>query len=180
MWNPKVWIIIALYEGGHKYFWNLNLPREPDVVQGSVTRYGEPTILWASLPFDIALRALCHFFWHFFLSVCQCVWRFFEKLKWLILKNRARARVCVCKILFPFEKNSSWNCHSDEGRLLRINPWLKHTCTSGLIVSKEMKCLLKTNRVVAALPRAELTKMLKKRTMLSLRIVPGPLMKYLK
>jgi hypothetical protein len=32
------------YEGGPKYFRNLNLPHKRDVVQGSATRYGEPTI----------------------------------------------------------------------------------------------------------------------------------------
>jgi len=116
MWDPKVWIIIALYEGGPKYFRNLNLPRERDVVQGSATKYGEPAMLRASIPIDIALRASCHLFWHFFLSVCQYVWRFFEKLKWLILKNNARVRTCVCEILFPFEKNSSWNCHNAQGK----------------------------------------------------------------
>jgi hypothetical protein len=32
------------YEGGPKYFRNLNLPHKRDIVQGSATRYGEPTI----------------------------------------------------------------------------------------------------------------------------------------
>ena len=52
--------------GGTKKFWNLNLPRKLDVVQGSATRYCEPTIFWTSLPSDIALHASCCFFWHFF------------------------------------------------------------------------------------------------------------------
>jgi hypothetical protein len=41
---------------------------------------------------------------------------------------------------------------------------VQHKCTCGSVVSKEVKCLLKTNCVVAVLPRAELTKMLKKFT----------------
>ena len=55
----------------------------------------------------------------------------------------------------------------------------KQTCTSGLIISKEVKFLLKTNHNVAALPRAEI-KMLKKFTRLSLQIVVRPMMKFLK
>jgi len=38
----------------------------------------------------------------------------------------------------------------------------KHKCMSGLIISKEVKCLLKTNHVVDPLLPAEMTKMLKK------------------
>jgi hypothetical protein len=56
----------------------------------------------------------------------------------------------------------------------------KHKGMSGLIVSKEVKCLLKTNHVLAALPRAEVTKMLGKFAMLSLKIVVGTLTKFLK
>ena len=41
------------------------------------------------------------------------------------------------------------------------------TSMSGLIISKEVKCLLKTSYVVAAFPQAELAKMLKKFTRLS-------------
>jgi hypothetical protein len=33
-----------VYEGGPKYFRNLNLPHKRDIVQGSATRYGEPKI----------------------------------------------------------------------------------------------------------------------------------------
>ena len=37
----------------------------------------------------------------------------------------------------------------------------KHKCMSGLIISKEMKCLLKANHIVAPIPRAEMMNMLK-------------------
>jgi len=52
--------------GATKKFWNLNLPHKQNVVQGSATRYCEPTIFWTSLPSDIVLRDSCHFCWHFF------------------------------------------------------------------------------------------------------------------
>jgi hypothetical protein len=55
-----------------------------------------------------------------------------------------------------------------------------HKCMSGLIISKEMKCLLKTTHVVAPIPQAEMMKMLKKFIRLSLQNVVGPLMKFLK
>jgi len=51
---------------------------------------------------------------------------------------------------------------------------------SGLMVSKDVKCLLKTNRIVAAFPGSELIKILKKFNRLSLHIVVGPLTKFLK
>ena len=57
---------LLTYEGGPKYFRNLNLLHKQDIVQGSATRYAELTIFWTSLPCDIALRALCQFLWHFF------------------------------------------------------------------------------------------------------------------
>jgi len=56
----------------------------------------------------------------------------------------------------------------------------KHTCMSGLITLKEVKCLLKTNHVVAPLPQAEVIKMLKKFIRLSLQTVVRPLIKFLK
>ena len=56
----------CIYEGGPKYFRNLNLPHKRDIVQGSATTYIEPTIFWTSLPSDIALRASCQIFWRFF------------------------------------------------------------------------------------------------------------------
>ena len=65
--------------GGPKYFRNLNLPHKRDTVQGSATRYGEPTIFWTSLPSDIALRASCQILQHFFISVCKRVWWFLFK-----------------------------------------------------------------------------------------------------
>jgi hypothetical protein len=37
-------VSLLVYEGGPKYFRNLNLPHKRDIVQGSATRYGEPTI----------------------------------------------------------------------------------------------------------------------------------------
>ena len=40
-------------------------------------------------------------------------------------------------------------------------PMSKHKCMSGLIISKEVKYLLKTNNVVAPLSRVEMTKILK-------------------
>ena len=55
----------------------------------------------------------------------------------------------------------------------------KHKCMSGVIISKEVKCLLKTNHVVDPLPRAETTNMLKKFIRLSLQTVVGPTMKFL-
>jgi hypothetical protein len=48
---------------------------------------------------------------------------------------RARARVCV-KFCFPSRKTEV-ETHNAQERLLRINPWVKHKCTRGLIVSKE-------------------------------------------
>jgi len=54
-------------------------------------------------------------------------------------------------------------------KLLRIKPRVKHKCTSDSSVSKEVKCLLKTNCVVDSLPQAELMKMLKKFTRLFLQ-----------
>jgi len=56
----------------------------------------------------------------------------------------------------------------------------KHKCMSGLIISKEVQCLLKTNHVVDPLPRAEIMKMLKKFIRLSLQTVVRPMMKFLK
>jgi len=47
----------------------------------------------------------------------------------------------------------------------------KHKCMIGVIISKEVKCLLKTNNVVAPLPRVEMTKMLKKFIRLTLQTV---------
>jgi hypothetical protein len=64
--SSKTLCIWRLYEGGPKYCRNLILPHKRDIVQGSATRYGEPTIFWTSLPSDIALRASCWFFWYFF------------------------------------------------------------------------------------------------------------------
>jgi len=53
-----------------------------------------------------------------------------------------------------------------------MKPWVQQECTSGSVVSKEVKCLLKTHRIVASLPQAELTKkMLQKFTKLSLQSV---------
>ena len=34
--------------------------------------------------------------------------------------------------------------------ILRMKPWVKHKCTSGLITAKEVKSLLNTNHVVDA------------------------------
>jgi hypothetical protein len=59
-------------------------------------------------------------------------------------------------------------------------PWVNLKCVSGLIISKELKYMLKANRIVAAIPRAELIKMLKKFTRMSLQIDVGPLTNYLK
>jgi predicted aconitase with swiveling domain len=59
-------------------------------------------------------------------------------------------------------------------------PWVKQKCISGLIISKEVKCVLKTNCIVAAIPQAELTKMMKKLRRLSLQTVVGPLTIFLK
>jgi hypothetical protein len=33
--------------------------------------------------------------------------------------------------------------------ILRVKPWVKHECMSGLIISSELKCLLKTYHIVA-------------------------------
>jgi hypothetical protein len=56
----------------------------------------------------------------------------------------------------------------------------KHKSMSGLIISKEVKCLLKTNHIVVSLPQAEMTKMLEKFIRLSLQTDVTPLMKFLK
>jgi hypothetical protein len=37
-------IVSFMYEGGPKYFRNLNLPHKRDIVQGSATRYDKRTI----------------------------------------------------------------------------------------------------------------------------------------
>jgi len=39
-----------------------------------------------------------------------------------------------------------------------MKPQVQRKCTSGLVNSKEVKCLLRTHGVVASLPQAELTK----------------------
>jgi len=57
---------------------------------------------------------------------------------------------------------------------------IKHKCMSGLIISKDVKCLFKTNHVANPLPRAEMMKMLKKFIRLSSQTVLGPMMKFLK
>jgi hypothetical protein len=51
-----------------------------------------------------------------------------------------------------------------------MKPQVQHECTSGLVVSKEVKCLLKTHRTVASLPQ-ELTKNVEKLARLSLQSV---------
>jgi hypothetical protein len=55
-----------IYEGGTQIFRNFNLLHKRDIVQGSATRYSEPTIFWTSLPSDTALRTSCQFFWQFY------------------------------------------------------------------------------------------------------------------
>jgi hypothetical protein len=44
MWDKQNSTCGEMYEGGPKYFRNLILPHKRDIVQGSATRYGEPTI----------------------------------------------------------------------------------------------------------------------------------------
>jgi hypothetical protein len=56
----------------------------------------------------------------------------------------------------------------------------KHKCMSGLIISKEVKCLLKTNHFLDPLQQAEMMKMLKKFIKLSLQTLVSPMMKFLK
>lgn len=71
---------------GPNIFCCLNLLHKLDVVQGSATRYCEPTVF-------VNLSPKCHcdvciaIFQCFLLCVSKCVWWFFVKLKWLILKN---------------------------------------------------------------------------------------------
>jgi hypothetical protein len=36
--------------------------------------------------------------------------------------------------------------------ILRVKPWVKHECMSGLIISSELKCLLKTYHNVVMVP----------------------------
>jgi hypothetical protein len=74
------WVVITinLYKGGPKYFRNLHLPHERDIVQGSATRYSKPTIFWTSLPSDISLRASCQFFWYFFYVSASVFGDFFK------------------------------------------------------------------------------------------------------
>jgi len=79
VYNAYTPYVIYTYEGGSKYFRNLNLPHKRDIVQQSATRYSEPTLFWTSLPSDTALRALYQYLWQYFPSVCKCVWRLFKK-----------------------------------------------------------------------------------------------------
>jgi hypothetical protein len=61
-----------------------------------------------------------------------------------------------------------------------MKPWVQHECTSGLVISKEVKCLLKTYRIVASLPQAELTKNAQKVRHTVLAVSFGPLIEFLK
>jgi hypothetical protein len=145
---------------GPKYFQNLNLLLKRDVVQYSATRYHEPTIFWTSLLTD---------------ALCRCVWWFFKKLKWLILENNE----CLWYSVSFWEK-LQLELSQCLRKLYRIKPRVKRKCMSGLIISKEVKCMLKTNHIVANLPPAELMKTFKKFARLSLQIVVGTSTKFLK
>jgi hypothetical protein len=86
----------------------------------------------------------------------------------------------VCEILFPSGKKLQLKPSQCSLKLLRMKPWLKHKCMNGLIISKEMKCLVKTTCILTTLPHSELTKMLKMFARLSLQIIVEPLTKFLK
>jgi hypothetical protein len=79
--------------------------------------------------------------------VCLAI---FLKLKWLILKNE-----CVCEILFPLEKTAAVTAtplqEAFKDEAMGKTQVCVCVCVCGLIISKEVKCLLKTNHVVAAL-----------------------------
>ena len=90
---------------------------------------------------------LCAIFPAFFLSVCECVWRFFLKTEWADLKEQ---RVCV-KFGFLLVKTAVETVTMLK-EAIKDKSMSKHKCMSGFIISKEVKCLLKTNHVLDSLP----------------------------
>ena len=87
--------------------------------------------------------------------------------------------MCLWNMVSFWEKTAAENITMLK-EAVKDKSMSKHKCMSGLIISKEVQCLLKTNQIVDPLAQAEMTKMLKKFNRLSLQTVVRPMMKFRK